>query len=50
MERAERLREVGKLPKAFDWSRLESEDSGADMEELVSRLLFSSAEMFKKPL
>lgn len=34
VERAERLREAGKLPKAFDWSRLESEDSGADMEEL----------------
>ena len=35
IERAERLREAGKLPQAFDWSRLESEDSGADMEELV---------------
>ena len=36
VERAERLREAGKLPKTFDWSRLDSEDSGADMEELVS--------------
>ncbi|KAK3601985.1 hypothetical protein CHS0354_013692 [Potamilus streckersoni] len=33
VQRAERLKESGKLPFMFDWSRLESVDSGTEMEE-----------------
>lgn len=47
VRRAEALRDAGKLPKNFDWSRLEDIDE-EDLEDLVSREIFARSKALIK--